>query len=131
MVGKGDNVIMKRYVRASSGDTLSDHFSEDDKNYLRLIYDVYQKGADGKYRQVYQERTDYLPVYEALYLYGDWYYSGAYTAGFQKSPDGSKSWFKTDVWIYSSDHPEMTHVDEIEQYDTWGPVGEHWRNRYL
>lgn len=117
---------MKRYIRASS-DLLKDHYNEQDKCYLRLIYNVYQVSEDGKYREAYQERTDYMPVYDALYSFGDWNYSGSYTTGFEDSPDGSETWFQVDVWIYSSDHPEMTHLDEIAKYDTWGPVGKNWR----
>lgn len=115
---------MKIYVRSSKyGTLLMDEFNEDDKCYLRLIYDVYKESQDGKYYQEYQERTEYMPVYEALYSYGDWNYSSAYTSGFEKSPDGTETWHKIDVWIYSSDHPEMTHLDQAIKYDMLGPVG--------
>lgn len=115
---------MKVYIRASSGTLLMDHFSDDDKFYVRLIYDVYRKDSNGNYYKEYQERTDYMPVYDALYSYGDWNYSSSYTAGFANSPDGDESWFKIDVWIYSSYHPEMTHLDEAIKYDMLGPVGQ-------
>lgn len=126
---------MKRVIRSSfdpRGKRLEEVFSEDDKNYVRLIYDVYKKDSrDGKYYKEYQERTDYMPIYDALYSYGDWNYWSAYTAGFANSPDGDDTWYKTDVWIYSSDHPEMTHLDEAIKYDMLGPVGENYVRSHL
>ena len=118
---------MKRYVKSSSSEMLSNHFNQDDRCYLRLLYDVYRKHTDGKYYREYQERTEYMPVYDALYSYGDWNYLSAYTTGFKKSPDGDENWHTIDVWISSYDHPEMTHMDEAIKHDMLGPVGKHMR----
>ena len=112
----------------ASRQTLSDYFNDRNDLYVRLIYHVYAKHPDGKYYGEYQERTDYMPISDALKLYGDWNVSSSYTSGFEASPDGKNRWPKIDVWIYSYDHPEMDHLDELEKNENWGPVGRSYKN---